>query len=143
MSRLFWSFADIEKQATCRSYTLRRLISSIISSSVNAPSMSVLLPRMRRGMPYRDGHSKSWCNYFFASSIAVRSTESTTNIMTSDARQYFSQESRKRSCPPRSQTFMLTLPFRIRLKLKPIVGIVSSSNVPFANVFVSVDFPAF
>ena len=113
------------------------------SSSVSAPSRSFLLPRISKGIPCSVGQSSNVCKLRLDSSIVARSTESTTKIMQSAYRQYFSQLSLKRSWPPRSHTEKETLPLRTRLKLNPIVGIESSSNSPVARVFVSVDLPAF
>lgn len=143
MSIFVWFFADTLKQATCLFWIRLRASSSIISSSVKAPSMSLLFPRINKGMLSRDGHSSSSCSCLRASSITERSTASTTYIITSDYLQYFSQDSLNRCYPPKSQTFNYTFPFFILLKLNPIVGIVSSSKPPCARVPVSVDFPAF
>ena len=115
MSRLTWFLAEIEKQATCLFWIRRKFNSSISSSSVSAPSISFLFPRIKRGMPWSVGQSSRVCRLRLASSIVAISTESTTNIITSAYRQYFSQLSRKRSCPPKSHTFSVILPFLTRL----------------------------
>jgi len=85
----------------------------------------------------------SECSSFLAGSRFVMSTESTTKIMQSVFLQYFSQDSLNFGYPPRSHIFMPTLPFLISFKLKPIVGIVSSSYSPVAREFRRVVFPAF
>jgi hypothetical protein len=102
-----------------------------------------LLPRINKGMLSKEGHSSSSWSCLRASSITDRSTASTTYIITSDCRQYFSHDSLNRCYPPKSQTFNYTFPFFILLKLNPIVGMVSSSKPPWARVPVSVDLPAF
>ena len=51
MSKLTWFLAEIEKQATCLFWTRRKFNSSISSSSVSAPSISFLFPRISRGIP--------------------------------------------------------------------------------------------
>lgn len=135
--------ADIEKQATCLLLIALRFISSMISSSVRAPSRSFLFPSTSSGIPARDGHYTSLCSYCLASSILLMSTESNTNIIASAPLQYFSQLSRYRGWPLKSQTFSATFPFLISLMLKPMVGIVSSSNCPVARELRSVDLPAF
>lgn len=119
--------AEIEKHATFLSVIVLKFISSISSSSVRAPSRSFLFPSISKGIPIKVGLETSECNYFLASSILLISTASTTNIIASAFLQYFSQLSLNLAYPPKSQTFSPTFPFLISFKLKPIVGIVSSS----------------
>ena len=57
--------------------------------------------------------------------------------MTSDERQYFSHESRKRSYPPKSHTFIETLPFFNLLKLKPIVGLSNAGKSTVTSTMAS------